>query len=275
MSQPSATDTESNAESNMKSSAKGSEGVVLITGASSGFGEACARKYAAAGRRTLLAARRTDRVERLAEELSTEAPSLALTLDVRDRAAVMKTLGELPEAFADVDTLINNAGLALGLAGADETDLDHWDAMVDTNIKGLMYCTRALLPGMAARGGGHLVNLGSVAASWPYPGGNAYGGTKAFVQQFSRNLRADLLGKKIRVTVIEPGMCETEFSLVRFGGDAKKAAAVYEGMTPLSAADVADVIFWVTSLPAHININQLEVMPVAQAWSPFAVHRDK
>lgn len=250
-----------------------SNGVALVTGASSGFGEACAKRYAAAGRRTIVAARRAERIERLSAELSGQAPSLPLVLDVRDRQAVMAALTDLPEDFADVDILVNNAGLALGLSGADEAELDDWDTMVDTNVKGLMYCTRAILPGMVARGGGHVVNLGSVAASWPYPGGNAYGGTKAFVQQFSRNLRADLLGKNIRVTVVEPGMCETEFSLVRFSGDEEKAAAVYAGMQPLSAEDVAEIVFWTTSIPPHINVNQLEVMPVAQAWSPFAVHR--
>ncbi|MGI9322085.1 MAG: SDR family NAD(P)-dependent oxidoreductase [Pseudomonadales bacterium] len=249
-------------------------GAVLITGASSGFGEACARRYAAAGRRTIVAARRSSRIEALAQELSAQAPSLPLTLDVRNRDEVMDKLAALPTDFADIDILINNAGLALGLSSADKADLDHWDAMVDTNIKGLMYCTRAALPGMVARGGGHLVNLGSVAASWPYPGGNSYGGTKAFVQQFSRNLRTDLPGKNIRVSVIEPGMCDTEFSLVRFDGDADKAAAVYAGMKPLAGKDIAEIIFWITSLPPHVNINQLEVMPIAQSWSPFAVHRE-
>ena len=149
-----------------------------------------------------------------------------------------------------------------------------WEMMVDSNIKGLMYVTRAVLPGMVERGSGHVVNIGSVAASWPYPGGNAYGGTKAFVQQFSRNLRTDLLGKNIRVTNVEPGMCETEFSVVRFKGDEGKASQVYNGMRPLSGADVAELIYWVTQVPAHVNINQLEVMPVNQTWSPFAVHRD-
>ena len=156
----------------------------------------------------------------------------------------------------------------------ERADLDDWDTMVDTNIKGLMYCTRAILPGMVARRRGHVVNIGSVAASWPYPGGNAYGGSKAFVQQFSRNLRVDLLGKQVRVTVVEPGMCETEFSLVRFDGDAEKAAAVYNGMQPLTGDDIAELVYYTTSLPAHVNVNQLEVMPVAQAWSPFAVHRE-
>ena len=249
-------------------------GSVLITGASSGFGEATARRFAAAGKPVILAARRKDRIDELTEELSAQTQCHGIVLDVRDREVVETTLTGLPEPFNDVEVLVNSAGLALGLEGADAVDLDYWDTMVDTNIKGLMYCTRVILPGMVSRGGGHIVNLGSVAASWPYPGGNTYGGTKAFVQQFSRNLRTDLSGRNIRVTNVEPGMCETEFSLVRFEGDQEKASAVYEGMKPLSGSDVAEIIFWVTSLPSHININQLEVMPVAQSWSPFTVHRE-
>ncbi len=248
---------------------------VFITGASSGFGEACARKYAAEGARLVISARRSDRIQRLTDELGGQEKIHGLTLDVRDREAVAEAVAQLPAEFADVDILINNAGLALGLEGADEANLDDWDTMVDTNIKGLMYCTRALLPGMVRRGGGHVVNLGSVAASWPYPGGNAYGGTKAFVQQFSRNLRADLLGKNIRVTNVEPGMSETEFSIVRFNGDAAKASTVYQGTQPLSGEDIAEIVYFTTALPPHININQLEVMPVCQAWSPFAVHRQE
>ena len=246
---------------------------VMITGASSGFGEACARRYAQAGCRIIVTARRTDRLESLANELSQHAPVLPVTLDVRDREAVSQAVETLPGEFSDIDVLVNNAGLALGLGPAEEADLDHWDTMVDTNIKGLMYCTRAVLPGMVARGGGHVVNIGSVAASWPYPGGNAYGGSKAFVQQFSRNLRVDMLGKNVRITLVEPGMCDTEFSLVRFDGDASKADAVYQGMEPLTGQDIAEIVYWTTQLPPHINVNQLEVMPVAQAWSPFAVHR--
>ncbi len=249
-------------------------GSVLITGASSGFGEATARRFASAGKPVILVARRKDRIDELREELSAQTQCHGIVLDVRDREAVENTLADLPEPFNDVEVLVNSAGLALGLEGADAVDLDNWDTMVDTNIKGLMYCTRVILPGMVSRGGGHIVNLGSVAASWPYPGGNTYGGTKAFVQQFSRNLRTDLSGRNIRVTNVEPGMCETEFSLVRFEGDQEKASAVYEGMKPLSGSDVAEIIFWVTSLPSHININQLEVMPVAQSWSPFTVHRE-
>jgi len=248
-------------------------GTVFVTGASSGFGEACARRFAGEGRKLVVSARRSDRLKRLAEELSATAEVLPVTLDVRDRQAVGQIVEQLPQNFRDVEVLINNAGLALGLGSADEVDLDDWDTMVDTNIKGLMYCTRALLPLMVAGGGGHIVNLGSVAASWPYPGGNAYGASKAFVQQFSRNLRSDLLGKNIRVTNVEPGMSETEFSLVRFGGDADKTKQVYEGTKPLSGDDVADIIYWVTSLPQHINVNCLEVMPTCQAWGPFAIDR--
>lgn len=247
---------------------------VMITGASSGFGEACARRFADAGDRLILAARRTERLDALCAELADRVECHPVTLDVRDREAVSAAVATLPREYSEVDVLINNAGLALGLEPAENADLDHWDTMVDTNIKGLMYCTRAVLPGMVEKGGGHIVNIGSVAASWPYPGGNAYGGSKAFVQQFSRNLRTDLLGKNVRVSVVEPGMCETEFSVVRFEGDAEKAGAVYEGMRPLSGPDVAEIVYWTTSLPPHINVNQLEVMPVAQSWSPFAVHRE-
>ncbi len=249
-------------------------GSVLITGASSGFGEATARRFASAGKPVILVARRKDRIDELREELSAQTQCHGIVLDVRDREVVENTLVDLPEPFKDVEVLVNSAGLALGLEGADAVDLDYWDTMVDTNIKGLMYCTRVILPGMVSRGGGHIVNLGSVAASWPYPGGNTYGGTKAFVQQFSRNLRTDLSGRNIRVTNVEPGMCETEFSLVRFEGDQERARSVYEGMKPLSGSDIAEIIFWVTSLPSHININQLEVMPVSQSWSPFTVHRE-
>lgn len=248
-------------------------GTVLITGASAGFGAAAAHKFAASGRKLIIIARRRERIDELAQVLSKQTAVHGVVLDVRDRKAVFALPDNLPEAFADVDVVVNNAGLALGLGGADAVDVEDWEVMVDTNIKGLMYMTRAMLPGMVSRGGGHIVNLGSVAASWPYPGGNVYGGTKAFVQQFTRNLRTDLLGKNIRVSNIEPGMCETEFSVVRFGGDEEKAKQVYRGMKPLTAEDIAEIIHWVTALPPHINVNQLEVMPTEQAWAPFAVHR--
>jgi len=173
-----------------------------------------------------------------------------------------------------VDVLVNNAGLALGLEPAHRASLDDWDTMVDTNIKGLMYVTRAVLPGMVERGRGHVVNIGSVAAEWPYPGGNAYGASKAFVHQFSLNLRADLLGTPVRVTDLEPGLCSgTEFSQVRFHGDEARAAKVYDKTEPLTAEDVADAVHWVATRPAHVNVNTLSLMPVGQAFGPLAVHR--
>ena len=241
---------------------------ILITGATAGFGEACARRFAAEGWNLILVGRRMDRLESLLAELEPSVRAI-LTLDVRDRQAVHEQLSDLN----DIDVLLNNAGLALGLEPAWAVDLDDWDTMVDTNIKGLMYCTRAILPGMVERNGGHVVNIGSTAGSWPYPGGNAYGGTKAFVQQFSRNLRADLLGTRVRVTEVDPGMAESEFSKVRFKGDVKSAAKVYKGTEALSPADIADVVFYVVSLPAHVNVNALELMCIDQAWGPLAVHR--
>ncbi len=251
------------------------EGTVLITGATSGFGKACARRFAEANWRLILTGRRKDRLNTLHEDLQSKTSVHILELDVRDQEAVMNGLTHLPEKFSEVDVLVNNAGLALGLEPAPEADLSDWNTMVDTNIKGLMYCTRAILPGMADRNRGHIVNIGSIAGDWPYPGGNAYGATKAFVKQFSRNLRADLFGKTIRVTNIEPGLAETEFSVVRFKGDAEKASKVYEGTQPITAQDIAEIIYWVVSLPSHININRLEVMPVCQTWAPFAIHREK
>ena len=247
---------------------------ILITGASAGFGEACARKFRGPENRLILAARRIDKLEALQKEL-TGTESLALQLDVRDRKGVAETLAGLPQPFQEIDILINNAGLALGLEPAHEADLDNWERMVDTNIKGLMYCARQILPGMVQRKRGHIVNIGSVAGSTPYPGGNVYGATKAFVKQFSNNLRSDLHGTPIRITNIEPGLAETEFSLVRFDWNAERAAEVYQGTQPLTADDIAEMVYWVTSLPSHININRLEVMPVCQAWAPFSIYRQK
>jgi 3-hydroxy acid dehydrogenase/malonic semialdehyde reductase len=248
--------------------------VVLITGASSGFGEACAEKFAEEGCTLILAARRLEKLEQLKSRLS-KAPSVRVfSLDVSDAASVDDLLAELGSSLADIDVLINSAGLALGLEPADEANLSDWVTMVDTNITGLLRMTRALLPGMVEKNSGHIINLGSVAGAWPYPGGNAYGGTKAFVKNFSQALRADMLGKNIRVTSIEPGMAETNFSNVRFKGDTEAASLVYAGTQPLTAADIADIIYWVTSVPAHVNINSLEVMPVCQAWGPLAVSRD-
>jgi 3-hydroxy acid dehydrogenase/malonic semialdehyde reductase len=248
--------------------------IVFITGATTGFGAATARRFAKDGARVIAAGRRVERIAELEREFGKLIHPLAL--DVRDRDAVLRAVESLPPEFAAVDVLVNNAGLAVGLEPAHEAQLDDWDVMVDTNVKGLMYMTRALLPGMVARDRGHIVNLGSTAAEFPYPGGNVYGATKAFVYQFSLNLRADLLGTNVRVTDIEPGLCGgTEFSQVRFRGDAAKADAVYAGTTPLSADDVADAIHWVATRPAHVNINTVQMMPVIQAPGPLAVKRSK
>ncbi len=248
--------------------------IALITGATSGFGAACARRFAAAGWHLALCGRRQERLEALRTELAATTAVYAFPLDVRDEAAVNAALTTLPTAFAAVDLLVNNAGLALGLEPAQHCDRQDWHDMVDTNINGLLYCTRAILPGMVERNRGHVVNIGSVAGNWPYPGGNVYGATKAFVRQFSLNLRADLLGTRVRVTNIEPGMAETEFSHVRFKGNEDQANRVYAGVQPLQAEDIADVVYWVASCPAHVNINSVELMPVCQAFSPFAISRE-
>jgi 3-hydroxy acid dehydrogenase/malonic semialdehyde reductase len=246
--------------------------IVLVTGASAGFGAAVARRFVRDGARVIGTARRAEKLAELREELG---PSLLpLTFDVRDRGAVERELANLPAEFAAIDVLVNNAGLALGLEPAQAASLDEWETMVDTNVKGLLYCTRTVLPGMVARNRGHIVNLGSTAAEFPYPGGNVYGATKAFVYQFSLNLRADLLGTRVRVTDIEPGMCGgTEFSNVRFRGDDGKAAAVYTDTEPLTAEDIADAIHWVTTRPWHVNVNSLQLMPVCQAPGPLALKR--
>jgi len=245
----------------------------LITGASSGFGAACARLFATDGNRLVLTARRIDPLISLQEELSSKSDVHIIPLDVRDREAVQRAIESLPEHLRNIDVLLNNAGLALGLEPAHQVDLDDWEAMVDTNIKGLMYCTRFVLPGMVARNRGHIVNISSTAGAWPYPGGNVYGGTKAFVTQFSRNLRCDLLGTRVRVSCIQPGMAETEFSQVRFKGDKGKAAGVYQGTEPLKAEDIAETVRWIVSQPPHVNVNTLEIMSVDQTWGPFAIHR--
>jgi 3-hydroxy acid dehydrogenase / malonic semialdehyde reductase len=230
--------------------------IVLVTGATSGFGVAIARRFA-----------------QLAAELG-EAVALTMTLDVRDRAAVERAIAGLPPELAAIDLLVNNAGLARGLEPAQRAELDDWDEMVDTNIKGLMTMTRAVLPGMVARDRGHVVNIGSTAAHWPYPGANVYGATKAFVHQFSLNLRADLLGTNVRVTVVHPGMVGgTEFSSIRFHGDDVRAEKVYAGAEPLLPEDVAETVHWVATLPQRVNINAIELMPVGQAFAGLAVSR--
>jgi 3-hydroxy acid dehydrogenase/malonic semialdehyde reductase len=217
-------------------------------------------------------ARRADRLTALAAELG--AAVHAIELDVRDRASVERAIGALPPAFAEIDVLVNNAGLAKGLEPAQRADLDDWDQMVDTNCKGLVYTTHAILPGMVARGRGHVINIGSVAGSYPYPGGNVYGATKAFVHQFSLNLRSDLHGTGVRVTCVEPGLSGgTEFSTVRFNGDEARARAVYAGVDPLGADDVAEAVHWAASVPAHVNVNTIELMAVAQSFAAFQIHR--
>jgi 3-hydroxy acid dehydrogenase/malonic semialdehyde reductase len=249
--------------------------IAFITGATSGFGAACARRFAARGWNLIVCGRRQERLEQLRAELAATAPVYAFPLDVRDEAAVNAAVATLPAEFAEVDLLVNNAGLALGLEPAHRCAMRDWHDMIDTNIKGLLYCTRAILPGMVERDRGHIVNIGSVAGNYPYPGGNVYGGTKAFVKQFSLNLRADLMGTRVRVTNVEPGMAESEFSLVRFKGDDGKANQVYQGTQPLTPEDVADVVFWAATRPEHVNINRVEVMPVCQAFSPFAISRER
>src|ERR1700751_1072246 len=247
-------------------------GIVFVTGASSGFGAAAVRRFAAEGFRVAAAARRTERVKELAAEFGSRV--LPIRLDGRDAGAVAGAVRALPAEFAEVDVLVNNAGLALGMGPAQEADLDQWDQMIDTNCKGLTYVTRAILPGMVARGRGHVINLGSVAGTYPYPGGNTYAGTKAFVHQFSLALRSDLHGTGVRVTCVEPGMADTEFSLVRFTGDQGKADAVYASMQPLTADDVAESVYWAVTLPPHVNVTTIELMPVAQSFAPFQVARD-
>ncbi|MEI2782386.1 MAG: SDR family oxidoreductase [Candidatus Competibacter sp.] len=249
--------------------------IAFITGATSGFGAACARLFAANGWSLVLCGRRRERLDALRAELAEAAPVHAVALDVRDEAAVNAAVAALPAEFAEIDLLVNNAGLALGLEPAHRCDMEDWQRMVDTNIKGLMYCTRAVLPGMVARDRGHIVNIGSVAGTYPYPGGNVYGATKAFVKQFSLNLRADLLGTRVRVTNVEPGLAESEFSLVRFKGDEGKANKTYEGTQPLRPEDIADIVYWVATRPAHVNLNSIEVMPVCQATGPFAISRQQ
>lgn len=248
------------------------EHVVFVTGATSGFGRAIARRFAAAGAHVAASGRRQDRLDALAAEFKDHIHTFIL--DVRDQDAVAAAVATLPPPFESVTVLVNNAGLALGMESADKADLDDWTRMIDTNVKGLAAVTHAVLPGMVARGHGHVINIGSVAGTYPYPGGNVYGGTKAFVHQFSLNLRADLVDKNVRVTSVEPGMAETEFSLVRTG-EPEKAAAIYRGTKPLTAEDIADVVFFAAMLAEHVNINVIELMPTRQAFAGYAVSRDK
>ncbi|MFC5372334.1 SDR family NAD(P)-dependent oxidoreductase [Brevundimonas faecalis] len=247
-------------------------GTVLITGATSGIGQAAARRFASAGWKIIATGRRAERLNDLVAELGADVVH-PIAFDIRDEAAIDAALDALPEGFGDIDVLINNAGLALGTAPAQDADLDQWRQMIDTNITGLVTITRRLLPRLIARKGA-ILNISSVAATYPYKGGNAYGGTKAFVRQFSLGLRSDLHGTGVRVTSIEPGMTETEFTLVRTGGDQAASDTLYGGARPMTGEDIAETLFWVASLPPHLNINALELMPVSQSFAGFQVARD-
>ena len=243
----------------------------LITGATSGFGAAAVRRFVAAGWRVIATGRRADRLQALVDELGADKVHAA-AFDIRDEAALDAALDALPAAFRDIDLLVNNAGLALGTAPAQQASLDDWRTMIETNVLALVTVTRRLLPLLVERKGA-IINIGSIAGSYPYPGGNTYGGTKAFVRQFSLGLRSDLHGTGVRVTDIEPGMAETEFTLVRTHGDQAASDKLYAGAQPMTADDIAEQIFYVATLPPHLNINRLEIMPVTQSFAGFQVAR--
>lgn len=246
--------------------------IALVTGASAGFGMAISRLLVANGWKVIGSGRRAERLQTLQNELGDAF--LPLVFDVQDRAATEAAIAALPAGWQAVDLLVNNAGLALGLEPAHKASMEDWEQMIATNVMGLARVTRLLLPGMVERGRGHVINIGSIAGTYPYPGGNVYGATKAFVKQFSLNLRADLAGTPIRVTNVEPGMCGgTEFSNVRFHGDDAKAAAVYQGVEFIQPEDIANTVLWISQQPAHFNVNSIEVMPVAQSFGPLVVKR--
>ena len=245
---------------------------VLITGATSGFGAAAVKRFAAAGWRVIATGRRAERLQPLVEEFGAQRVHAA-AFDLRDEAALEAALSALPENFRGIDVLVNNAGLALGTAPAQKASLQDWRTMIDTNITALVTLTHRLLPTLIERRG-VIINMSSVAASYPYPGGNTYGGSKAFVKQFSLGLRSDLHGTGVRVTNIEPGMAETEFTLVRTHGDQAASDALYAGVDAMSAQDIADTIFWIATLPPHLNVNRLEMMPTRQSFAGFQLHRD-
>ena len=246
--------------------------IVLVTGATSGFGEATAEKFAKAGYKVIVTGRRKERLEALKQRLP-QCDILPLCFDVTKKNEVFDAIASLPEQYKNIDILVNNAGLALGLEHAQEANLDDWERMVDTNIKGLLYMTRAVLPGMVERKTGYIFNIGSTAGNWPYEGGNVYGATKAFVKQFSLNLRTDLKGTKVRVTNIEPGFSLTEFSDVRFKGNKEKADSIYKNTTPLAKEDIANAIFSLAELPEHVNVNRMEIMPTVQSYAGLCVER--
>ncbi|MDB5491063.1 MAG: Serine 3-dehydrogenase [Micavibrio sp.] len=243
---------------------------VFITGVTGGFGSAMAKKFASLGCTLVLHARNKDKLDTLTATLN--APKIIpVVFDMGDLAAMKAACAGLPA----IDVLVNNAGLALGLDPAQKANTDDWDEMIDTNIRALVHLTRLILPGMVERKRGHVINIGSVAGNWPYANGNVYGATKAFVRQFSLNLRSDLHGTNVRVTNIEPGLAETNFSVARFKGDTEKAAKVYEGTTPLNGDDIAESVAWVATLPAHVNINAIEIMPTSQSFGGMQVYREQ
>jgi len=248
--------------------------IVLITGASSGIGASCAKVFAQAGAKLILAARRKEKLQEIADRLSKEFNNQVylIELDVRDRQAVETAINSLPEPWKNIDILINNAGLSRGLSKLHEGDFQDWEEMIDTNVKGLLYLTRYVVPGMIDRNKGHIVNIGSIAGRQTYPGGNVYCGSKAAVRAISEGLKQDLLGTPIRVSCIDPGLVETEFSQVRFHGDTERAEKVYQGLTPLTGDDVADVVFFCVTRPTHVNISEILLVPVDQATTTL-VHR--
>lgn len=247
--------------------------IVLITGASSGFGEEMARVFVRNGHKVIAAARRTERLASLHQELGSAL--FPVSMDVTDKASVYQALASLPVDSKQIDVLINNAGLALGTEPAHLASLDEWETMIATNCQGLVTVTRAVLPAMVARNKGMIINIGSIAGSTAYPGGNVYGATKAFVDQFTKNLRADLAGTGVRTSNIAPGLCGgTEFSNVRFRGNDDAAAKVYEGTVPLTAVDIAESAYWIATLPPHVNINYMEMMPTCQGFGPLIIKRN-
>lgn len=246
---------------------------IFITGATSGFGRECAKIFANANWKLILVARTEEKLLDLKKDLEQTTDVHIISVDICNRLKLSENIANLPASFSKIDLLVNNAGLALGTDSAHEGSLDDWDVMVDTNIKGLMYCTRLLLPQMVKRDRGHIINIGSIAGSWPYPYINVYGGTKAFVRQLSLNLKADLFGTNVRVSLIEPGLGETDFAITRFKGDKSKADELFQGIEALKPKDVAEIIYWVAHLPGHVNVNSLEVMPTCQAWGPMSLDR--